>query len=249
MLRWNEILLELVARADLPPAPNPDGTYPVPDPNNPFADPQFPFGNPPYAARAYSYVTVAQFEALKVAWYYKYLYNRPSPSKVDSGVQALIPTNDLPAYPSEDAVMSGVNAELLKLLFPAFVEEITRKAGEQRTGGAAVGKGHGQRHRCGRGIGAGRSPGVHRARRLGWHGGRRRLARAVAVAGGRGRGARGDSLEEHGHPASSADAPVVRKGQGLDDDAGRHRQGTAGTAAVNVIGPDGAGIGRGQASS
>src|SRR4051812_43316487 len=64
ILRWNEILLGLVARADLPPAPAPDGTYPVPDANNPFADPQFPFGNPPYAARAYSYVAVAQFEAL-----------------------------------------------------------------------------------------------------------------------------------------------------------------------------------------
>src|SRR2546430_9283319 len=34
-----------------PPAPRPDGTYPVPDPENPFADPQFPFANPPYAAR------------------------------------------------------------------------------------------------------------------------------------------------------------------------------------------------------
>ena len=140
VLRWNEILLDLVARADLPPAPNPDGTYPVPDANNPFADPQFPFGNPPYAARAYSYVAVAQFEALKVAWYYKYLYNRPSPSKVDSAVQALIPTNDVPSYPSEDAVMSGVNAEILKLLFPAFVEEITLKAGEQRTAALLSGK-------------------------------------------------------------------------------------------------------------
>jgi hypothetical protein len=38
VLRWNEILLELVARANLPPAPSPDGTYPVPDANNPFAD-------------------------------------------------------------------------------------------------------------------------------------------------------------------------------------------------------------------
>jgi hypothetical protein len=140
VLRWNEILLELVARADLPPAPSPDGIYPVPDANNPFADPQFPFGNPPYAARAYSYVAVAQFEALKVAWYYKYLYNRPSPSKVDSSIQALIPTNDLPAYPSEDAVLSGVTAELLKLLFPASVEEITLRAGEQRQAALLSGK-------------------------------------------------------------------------------------------------------------
>jgi hypothetical protein len=140
VLRWNEILLELVARADLPPAPAPDGTYPAPDPNNPFADPPFPFGNPPYAARAYSYVAVAQFEALKAAWYYKYLYNRPSPSQVDSAIKALVPTNGLPAYPSEDAAISGVTSELLKLLFPASVELITRKAGEQRQAALLSGK-------------------------------------------------------------------------------------------------------------
>jgi membrane-associated phospholipid phosphatase len=104
----------------------------VPDANNPFAEPNFPFGNPPYAARAYSYVAVAQFEALKVAWYYKYLYNRPSPSEVDGGVRKLLPTNGLPSYPSEDAVLSGVTATLLTLLFPTNVEEINRKAAEQR---------------------------------------------------------------------------------------------------------------------
>jgi membrane-associated phospholipid phosphatase len=140
VLRWNEIMLELVARADLPPAPNADGTYPVPDANNPFADPQFPFGNPPYAARAYSYVAVAQFEALKAAWYFKYLYNRPAPSAVDSSIKALIPTNGLPAYPSEDAVLSGVSAELLKLLFPTSVELITRRAGEERQAALLAGK-------------------------------------------------------------------------------------------------------------
>ena len=101
---------------------------------------QFPFANPPYAARAYSYVTVAQFEALKAAWYYKYQYNRPSPSRVDSSIQALMPTTDLPAYPSEDAVLSGVTAEILRLLFPAAVEEITRKAGEQRDAALQSGK-------------------------------------------------------------------------------------------------------------
>jgi len=132
VLRWNQVLRELVARYNLPPAPRDNGTYVFPDVNNPFADPAFPFANPPYAARAYSYVTVAQFEALKVAWSYKYQYNRPSPSKVDGGIQALMPTSDLPAYPSEDAVLSGVSTEILRLLFPAAVEEITRKAGQQR---------------------------------------------------------------------------------------------------------------------
>jgi hypothetical protein len=139
VLRWNEILLELVARADLPPAPAADGSYPVPDANNPFADPQFPFGNPPYASRAYSYVAVAQYEALKAAWYYKYLYNRAAPSRVDSGIQPFIPV-DAPSYPSEDAVVSGVTAELLKLLFPTAVEQITLKAAEQRQAALLAGK-------------------------------------------------------------------------------------------------------------
>jgi hypothetical protein len=139
VLRWNEILLSLVARTNLPPAPTAEGTYPVPDANNPFADPVFPFANPPYSARAYSYVTVAQSDALKAAWYYKYLYNRAAPSNADSAVKALVPTA-LPGYPSEDAVLSGVTAEMLKLLFPASVEEISRRANEQRQAAILAGK-------------------------------------------------------------------------------------------------------------
>ena len=140
VLRWNEIMLGLVSRYNLPPAPLGNGTYPVPDANNPFADPNFPFANPPYAARAYSYVAVAQADALKAAWYYKFLYNRPSPARVDNGVSQLVPATDLPAYPSEDAVVSGVTAELLKLLFPASIEEITLKAAEQRQAALLSGK-------------------------------------------------------------------------------------------------------------
>ncbi|MBS1978246.1 MAG: phosphatase PAP2 family protein [Bacteroidetes bacterium] len=140
VLRWNQILRELVARYNLPPAPLADGSYPVPDAENPFADPNFPFANPPYAARAYSYVAVAQYEAMKAAWYYKYFYNRPAPYTVDNGIQALVPKTALPAYPSEDAVLSGVSAELLKSLFPAAVEEITKKAAEQRSAALWSGK-------------------------------------------------------------------------------------------------------------
>ena len=140
VLRWNEILRELVARYNLPPAPRPDGTYPVPDSENPFSDPAFPFANPPYAARAYSYVAVAQYEALKVAWAYKYQYNRPAPYKIDNTIRALMPASDLPAYPSEDAVLSGVTADLLKLLFPAALEEITLKAGAQREAALVSGR-------------------------------------------------------------------------------------------------------------
>lgn len=132
VLRWNQKFRELVARYNLPPAPRPDNTYPVPDAENPFADPNFPFANPPYAARAYSYVSVAQYEALKAAWHYKYVYNRPAPYATDNGIQRLMPETGLPSYPSEDAVMSGAAAEMLKNLFPAAVEEITRMAADQR---------------------------------------------------------------------------------------------------------------------
>ena len=131
VLRWNEILRELVARADLPPSPNSDGTYPSPDQNNPFAYPTFPFSNPPYAVRAYSYVAVAEYEALKAAWYYKYLFNRPSPYMNDNGIQSLMPPTGVPSYPSEDAVEAGINATLLSLLFPTSVAEINTKVGEQ----------------------------------------------------------------------------------------------------------------------
>jgi PAP2 superfamily len=140
ILRWNQILRELVAEYNLPPAPRPDGSYVFPDSDNPFTDPEFPFSNPPYAARAYSYVAVAQYEALQAAWYYKYQYNRPAPYNVDNTIQALVPKTDLPSYPSEDAVMSGVAQVILSSLFPDAVEEITQKAGEQRNAALWSGK-------------------------------------------------------------------------------------------------------------
>lgn len=140
VLRWNQILRGLVAKYNLPPAPKADGSYPLPDAENPFGDPAFPFSNPPYAARAYSYVSVAQYDALKAAWFYKFQYNRPSPYKVDSSVESLMPASDLPAYPSEDAVLSGVTAEMMKVLFPAALEEITLRAADQRNAALWSGK-------------------------------------------------------------------------------------------------------------
>jgi hypothetical protein len=140
VLRWNEILRGLVSKYNLPPAPNNLGLYPAPDANNPFGDPNFPFANPPYAARAYSYVAAAQYDALKAAWHYKYLYNRPQPMNADGGVEALMTKTTLPGYPSEDAVMSGVTAEILKLMFPAALEEITLRAAEQRNAAIWAGK-------------------------------------------------------------------------------------------------------------
>ena len=132
VLRWNEIMRDLVARHNVPPYQNADGTYPFPSANNPLAYPQFPFANPPYAARAYAYVAAAQYDALVAAWYYKKLYNRPAPYNADATVNVLIPKSDLPSYPSEDAVVIGVTTELLKLLFPGDQEYIQLKAEEHK---------------------------------------------------------------------------------------------------------------------
>ena len=140
VLRWNQILRGLAARYNLPPAPRTDGRYVFPDVNNPFGDPAFPFANPPYAARAYSYVAVAQYEALKAAWAYKFQYNRPAPARVDAGIRPLVPISDLPAYPSEDAVIAGVSVAMLQALFPAAVEEITRRGADQREAALLAGK-------------------------------------------------------------------------------------------------------------
>ena len=132
ILRWNEILRDLVAKHNLPPYQNADNTYPAPSAANPLAYPTFPFSNPPYAARAYAYVSAAQYDALVTAWYYKKQYNRAAPYNVDASLKVLIPKSDIPSYPSEDAVVVGTAVEMLKLLFPGDQDYIQQKAEEHK---------------------------------------------------------------------------------------------------------------------
>lgn len=131
VLRWNEIMRDLVAKYNLPPYQNADGSYPIPSSANPFAYPLFPFSNPPYAARAYGYVSAAQYDALVACWNYKNQYKRPAPYLVDSTIKALAGKSTLPSYPSEGAVLAGVTAEMMKLLFPDEVAAIQQKLQEQ----------------------------------------------------------------------------------------------------------------------
>jgi hypothetical protein len=131
VMRWNEIMRGLMAKYNLPPYQNSDGTYPIPNSANPFAYPFFPFSNPPYAARAYAYVSAAQYDALVACWHYKQLYNRPAPYLVDSTVKAYATRTTLPSYPSEAAVLAGVTAEMMKLLFPDEIASIEQKLQEQ----------------------------------------------------------------------------------------------------------------------
>ena len=143
VLRWNETMRELVTKYNLPPYQNEDGTYPVPSNANPFAYPQFPFANPPYAARAFAYVSAAQYDALVACWYYKTLYNRPAPYKTDSTINAnttMITKTDLPSYPSEDAVLAGVTAEMMKLFFPTEIAFVEQKAANAKASMLGSGK-------------------------------------------------------------------------------------------------------------
>jgi hypothetical protein len=132
VLRWNEIMRTLVTKHNLPPYQNADGTYPTPSAANPFASTPFPFSNPPYAARAYAYVSAAQYDALVATWHYKKLYNRVAPYVADNTLNVLVSKSSLPSYPSEDGVLAGVTVELLKLLFPTEIAYINGKAEEEK---------------------------------------------------------------------------------------------------------------------
>ncbi len=130
--RWNEITRELAARYNLAPASNAEGKYPVPDAANPLADPKFPFANPPYTARALAYLSVAQYDALITAWNYKYKFNRKAPSKNDATISTLLPISDLPAYPSEDAVVAAASYTILVAMFPGEVPYLDSKLAEAK---------------------------------------------------------------------------------------------------------------------
>jgi hypothetical protein len=132
VLRWNQILRDLVAKHNLAPYQNLDGSYPAPSSANPFAYPQFPFSNPPYAARAYAYVSASQYDALIAAYHFKKQYNRVAPYSFDPAVQALVPKSTLPSYPSEDAVVAGATVEIMKLLFPTEISYIEQQEANEK---------------------------------------------------------------------------------------------------------------------
>ena len=132
VLRWNEIMRELVAKHNIPPYQNADGTYPIPSAGNPLAYPTFPFSNPPYASRAYAYLSAAQYDACVAGYFYKAQFNRAAPFVADAKIETLLPKSALPSYPSEDAVVMGASVELLKLLFPGDQDFINQKAEEHK---------------------------------------------------------------------------------------------------------------------
>jgi len=132
VIRWNQIMRQLVAKYNLPPVEGIDGKYPVPQSNNPLAYPNFPFANPPYAARAYAYFSVAVYDALVATNYHRVTTPRKAPYAFDSSINPLVYKSELSSYPSEDAVVASVALEMLTLLFPGEVPYLTDLANEQK---------------------------------------------------------------------------------------------------------------------
>jgi hypothetical protein len=129
-VRWNEIALELIAKYNLIPGPNDDGTYTLPNPASPDGPPAFPFAHPPYAVRALAYMSVAQYDGLISAWYYKYQFDREAPYQVDTSIPTPYGQNATPSYPSDGAVVAAASRDILSIMFPLEKEYLNEKAEE-----------------------------------------------------------------------------------------------------------------------
>jgi membrane-associated phospholipid phosphatase len=107
-VRWNEIARGLVAKHHVEHTP---------------------------ASRVYALLSVAQYDALVMAWTNKYAHGRPAPAGASAGLQPLFPATPDPAYPCEHATVAAASAALLSHLFPdeaGFLEERAREHQESR---------------------------------------------------------------------------------------------------------------------
>ncbi|HMO38877.1 MAG TPA: phosphatase PAP2 family protein [Saprospiraceae bacterium] len=130
IIRWNEIALELIAKYNLIPGPNEDGSYTLPNPANPAGPPAFPFANPPYAVRALAYLSVAQFDGLISAWHHKYAFNRAAPYIHDETIKPMYLDNILLSYPSDGAVIARSSRRILTGMFPLEAAYLAEKEAE-----------------------------------------------------------------------------------------------------------------------
>ncbi|GAB3887765.1 phosphatase PAP2 family protein [Spirosoma agri] len=114
--RWNQIARQLVAKY------NTESGNPLNATNS--------SASAPFAARLYAALSVAQYDALVVAWKAKYQYNRAS--LVDQGVTTRLPVANVPSYPSEDAVIAEVSCQMLAYFFPDETTWLKTKAAEHK---------------------------------------------------------------------------------------------------------------------
>ncbi|MBD2702127.1 PA-phosphatase [Spirosoma sp. BT702] len=124
VLRWNQIARQLVAKYNIVPG------YDAATGQTTPAESANALAGAPFAARVYAILSVAQYDALVVAWRAKYQYNRPSLDK--QGVIARVPVLDVPSYPSEDAAVAEASSQALAYLFPSEAAWLKAKATEHK---------------------------------------------------------------------------------------------------------------------
>ncbi len=124
IFRWNQIARQLVAKYNVLPGYDAATGQTVP------TDGANPSAGSPYAARVYALLSVAQYDALVVAWRAKYQFNRPSLEK--QGVIARVPILDVPSYPSEDAAIAEASCQVLAYFFPNETGWLKARAAEHK---------------------------------------------------------------------------------------------------------------------
>ncbi len=72
----------------------------------------------PASSRAYSNVSVAMYDAVVAASYWKYVYRRKAPEG-----DSLVPRSPDPSYPSEHAAIAGAASRVLAYLYPEYPGE------------------------------------------------------------------------------------------------------------------------------
>lgn len=87
------------------------------------------------AARVYTYVNAAMYDALIVAWATKHAHNRPRPVTDDPSITAAVAVSPAPSYPCEHATAAGAAATVLAHFFPKAahaLEAMAQEAGQSR---------------------------------------------------------------------------------------------------------------------
>ena len=247
-VRWNEIMIEFVARADLPPAPRADGTYPGSRREQPVCRSELSVRQPAVrragvqlrerrAIRGAEGGVVLQVPlqpplAVEGRQFHSGADSEQRPAGLSVGGRGAVGRQRraaeaaLPEWLRARSTRSPTSSCRWRMLSgkarPATRGRSCARSGRSHRSSSRV------RERDGMGT-AGGTPAI--------------LASLTDAATRRAETCRGSSLEI---PAASADAAAVRQGEDLDDDAGRHRQGAARAAPVDVVTADAARAGRGE---
>jgi membrane-associated phospholipid phosphatase len=86
--------------------------------------------NPPRAARAYTLVHIAYYDALIACFEAKYHYWAIRPNQLDPTMTTLFPNPNHPSYPGAHASLSGAAGAMLGYLFPRDAEFFKARAEE-----------------------------------------------------------------------------------------------------------------------